>query len=159
MIAPTKSVALTNEEIEVAIRRAVKQRKEAIEQYERGGRADLVEAEREELAILEATDRLADVERRVEAHGVGGGVGGVQTHCAESCRGAQCGGAPAPRGSLLHKHVRHGEDSFWGTGRVSAADAGGALSPPNPNLVGSLLQCRFGRTRPSRMLAAYSAPV
>ncbi|HYT33373.1 MAG TPA: GatB/YqeY domain-containing protein, partial [Thermoanaerobaculia bacterium] len=46
--------ALTNEEIEVAIRRAVKQRKEAIEQYERGGRADLVEAEREELAILEA---------------------------------------------------------------------------------------------------------
>jgi uncharacterized protein YqeY len=45
---------LTNEEIEAAIRRAVKQRKEAIEQYERGGRADLVAAEREELAILEA---------------------------------------------------------------------------------------------------------
>lgn len=45
--------ALTNEEIEAAIRRAVKQRKEAIEQYERGGRADLVAAEKEELAILE----------------------------------------------------------------------------------------------------------
>ena len=44
---------LTDEEIEAAIRRAVKQRKEAIEQYERGGRADLVDAEREELAILE----------------------------------------------------------------------------------------------------------
>jgi uncharacterized protein len=44
---------LTDEEIEAAIRRAVKQRKEAIEQYERGGRADLVAAEREELAILE----------------------------------------------------------------------------------------------------------
>ncbi len=44
---------LTSEEIEAAIRRAVKQRKEAIEQYERGGRADLVAAEREELAILE----------------------------------------------------------------------------------------------------------
>ena len=44
---------LTNEEIEAAVRRAVKQRKEAIEQYERGGRADLVAAEREELAILE----------------------------------------------------------------------------------------------------------
>jgi uncharacterized protein len=44
---------LTDEEIEAAIRRAVKQRKEAIEQYERGGRADLVAAEKEELAILE----------------------------------------------------------------------------------------------------------
>jgi len=44
---------LTDAEIEAAIRRAVKQRKEAIEQYERGGRSDLVAAEREELAILE----------------------------------------------------------------------------------------------------------
>lgn len=45
---------LTDEEIEAAIRRAVKQRKEAIEQYARGGRQDLVDAETEELAILEA---------------------------------------------------------------------------------------------------------
>jgi uncharacterized protein len=45
---------LTDEEIEAAIRRAVKQRREAIEQYERGGRRDLVEAETEELAILQA---------------------------------------------------------------------------------------------------------
>lgn len=45
---------LTDEEIETAIRRAVKQRKEAIELYERGGRADLVAAEKEELEILEA---------------------------------------------------------------------------------------------------------
>lgn len=44
---------LTDEEIEAAIRRAVKQRREAIEQYERGGRQDLVDAEREELAILQ----------------------------------------------------------------------------------------------------------
>lgn len=44
---------LTDEEIEAAIRRAVKQRREAIEQYERGGRQDLVDAEKEELAILQ----------------------------------------------------------------------------------------------------------
>ena len=45
---------LTDEEIEAAVRRAVKQRREAIEQYERGGRRDLVDAETEELAILQA---------------------------------------------------------------------------------------------------------
>ena len=45
---------LTDEEVEAAIRRAVKQRKEAIEQYGLGGRSDLVAAETEELAILEA---------------------------------------------------------------------------------------------------------
>ena len=46
--------ALTDEEVEAAVRRAVKQRREAIEQYGLGGRADLVAAETEELAILEA---------------------------------------------------------------------------------------------------------
>ena len=51
---PGAARALTDEEVEAAIRRAVKQRKEAIEQYGRGGRADLVAAETEELAILEA---------------------------------------------------------------------------------------------------------
>ena len=45
--------ALTGEEVEASIRRAIKQRREAIEQYERGGRKDLVEAEGEELAILQ----------------------------------------------------------------------------------------------------------
>src|SRR5690348_3100310 len=45
---------LTDEEIEAAIRRAVKQRREAIEQYQRGGRRDLVDAESEELGILQA---------------------------------------------------------------------------------------------------------
>ena len=44
---------LTNEEIEAALRRSVKQRKDSIEQYGRGGRQDLVDAETEELAILE----------------------------------------------------------------------------------------------------------
>ena len=45
---------LTDEEVEAVLRRAVKQRREAIEQYERGGRADLVQAETEELQILDA---------------------------------------------------------------------------------------------------------
>jgi hypothetical protein len=44
---------LTEEEIRSVIHRAVKQRKDSIEQYGRGGRQDLVEAESEELAILE----------------------------------------------------------------------------------------------------------
>ena len=45
---------LTEEEIEAALRRAVKQRREAIEQYAKGGRPDLVAAETEELAVLQA---------------------------------------------------------------------------------------------------------
>jgi uncharacterized protein len=45
--------ALTDEEIEGVLRRAVKQRKDSIEQYGRGGRQDLVQAETEELAIIE----------------------------------------------------------------------------------------------------------
>jgi hypothetical protein len=45
--------ALTDEEIEAALRRSVKQRKDSIEQYARGGRQDLVDAETEELGILE----------------------------------------------------------------------------------------------------------
>jgi uncharacterized protein YqeY len=44
---------LTDEEIESVLRRAVKQRKDSIEQYTRGGRQDLVDAETEELAIIE----------------------------------------------------------------------------------------------------------
>jgi len=44
---------LTAEDVEAAIRRAVKQRKDSIEQYGKGGRQDLVDAETEELAILE----------------------------------------------------------------------------------------------------------
>jgi uncharacterized protein YqeY len=63
--------ALTGEEIEAAIRRAVKQRREAIEQYERGGRRDLVDAETEELGILQAylPQELseADVEQAVRS--------------------------------------------------------------------------------------------
>jgi uncharacterized protein YqeY len=45
---------LTEEEIEAMIRRGVKQRKDSIEQYGRGGRPDLVATEQAELGILES---------------------------------------------------------------------------------------------------------
>jgi hypothetical protein len=59
---------LTGEEIEAVLRRAVKQRKDSIEQYAKGGRQDLVDAETEELAILESylPKGLSDAELEAE---------------------------------------------------------------------------------------------
>ena len=45
---------LTDEETLNVIRRAVKQRKDSIEQFTKGGREDLAETEKAELAILES---------------------------------------------------------------------------------------------------------
>jgi uncharacterized protein len=45
---------LSDEEALSMISRAVKQRKDSIEQFEKGGRADLADAEKTELAILQA---------------------------------------------------------------------------------------------------------
>lgn len=44
---------LSDEETLTVIGRAVKQRKDSIEQFEKGGRADLAEVEKSELSILE----------------------------------------------------------------------------------------------------------
>src|SRR5512134_4021397 len=44
---------LTGDEVEAVLRRSVKQRRDSIEQYARGGRQDLVDAESRELAIIE----------------------------------------------------------------------------------------------------------
>ena len=44
---------LSDEEVLNVIRRAVKQRKDSIEQFTAGGRADLAESEKAELAVLE----------------------------------------------------------------------------------------------------------
>jgi uncharacterized protein YqeY len=45
---------LTDEEARGVIRRAVRERRESIDQYTKGGREDLARGEAEELAILEA---------------------------------------------------------------------------------------------------------
>lgn len=44
---------LTDDEVLDVIRRGVKQRKDSIEQFTNGGRADLAESEKAELAVLE----------------------------------------------------------------------------------------------------------
>ena len=44
---------LTDEEALVVLRRAVNQRKDSIEQFTNGGRAELAEPEQEELAVIE----------------------------------------------------------------------------------------------------------
>ena len=49
---PTDTLA--DDDIMSLVRRAAKQRKDSIEQFEAGGRADLAESEKAELAILEA---------------------------------------------------------------------------------------------------------
>ena len=63
---------LTDEEAEAIIRRAVKQRKESIEVYERTGRADLAGAEKEELVILEAylPQAMSDAELEETVRGI-----------------------------------------------------------------------------------------
>ncbi|HZI67725.1 MAG TPA: GatB/YqeY domain-containing protein [Thermoanaerobaculia bacterium] len=49
-----KGRELTDDESEAIVRRAVKQRRESIDQYRKGGREDLAAVEGEELQILEA---------------------------------------------------------------------------------------------------------
>jgi uncharacterized protein YqeY len=58
---------LTDEEVEAVLRRAVKQRKDSIEQYGKGGRQDLVDAETEELAIIEGYLPKGLTEAEIEA--------------------------------------------------------------------------------------------
>jgi uncharacterized protein YqeY len=50
---PASTERLDDESVTLIIRRAVKQRREAIEQYEKGGRKDLADKERSEITILE----------------------------------------------------------------------------------------------------------
>lgn len=48
------SESLDDESVLAVIKRAVKQRKDSIEQFEKGGRTDLADKEKEELVIIEA---------------------------------------------------------------------------------------------------------
>lgn len=69
---------LTEEELLAVISRAAKQRKDSISQFEAGGRADLAQSEKEELAVLEALLPAqmseADVEAAVKAKAADMGV-------------------------------------------------------------------------------------
>ena len=69
---------LSDEEVLNVIRRAVKQRKDSIDQFTKGGRADLAETEQAELAILEtylpAMMSKEDVRKIAEAKKVELGV-------------------------------------------------------------------------------------
>lgn len=58
---------LTDEEAQAVIRRGVKQRRESIDQYTRGGREELARGENEELAILEAYLPASMTDSEVEA--------------------------------------------------------------------------------------------
>lgn len=62
---------LSDEEAIAVIKRAVKQRKDSILQFEKGGRPELAESEKKELAILEtylpATMSKEDIRRAAEA--------------------------------------------------------------------------------------------
>lgn len=49
----TPQDSLTDEECLVVIKKLAKQRKDSIEQFEKGGRSDLAETEKAELAIIE----------------------------------------------------------------------------------------------------------
>ena len=59
----TETVLSAEDELAV-VRKQVNQRKDAIEQYEEGGREDLAEKEREEIEVLKAylPDRMSDEE-------------------------------------------------------------------------------------------------
>jgi uncharacterized protein len=65
-----KGGELTEEEMTRALQSLVKQRRDSVEQYERGGRAELAEKERAEIAVIEEyLPRAAtreEIERAVE---------------------------------------------------------------------------------------------
>lgn len=61
------SEKLSDEEVITVIKRAVKQRKDSIEQFEKGGRQDLADIEKKELAILEAYMPAGASQEEIEA--------------------------------------------------------------------------------------------
>lgn len=59
---------LSDEEVLAVISRAVKQRKDSIAQFEQGGRADLAEDEKAELAVLQSYLPAQMSREEIEAH-------------------------------------------------------------------------------------------
>src|ERR1035437_784928 len=54
LLKKPKDTSLSDDEVITVIRRAVKQRRDSIEQFEKGGRKDLADKEKAELVILES---------------------------------------------------------------------------------------------------------
>ncbi len=67
----SSDLILKDEDVLAIIKRSVKQRKDSIEQFEKGGRNDLADKEKAELTILEAflpaTMSRSDIKKLVEA--------------------------------------------------------------------------------------------
>lgn len=89
---------LNDDEVSAVIARQIKQRKDAIEQFEKGGRADLVEKEKAELVILQSfmPEQLGEEEIRAIAREViaGGasGFGAIMSAVMGKVKGKADGG-------------------------------------------------------------------
>lgn len=93
---------ISDEEAIAVIKRAVKQRKDAIEQFTNGGRSDLADSEKAELAILEvylpAQMSREEIQKVVDAKklelGVADktGVGMLMSACMKELKGKADGG-------------------------------------------------------------------
>jgi uncharacterized protein len=74
----TPQDVLTDEEAMVVLKRLAKQRKDSIEQFEKGGRADLAEDEKAELGVIEkllpATTSKEEIRKVAEAKKIELGV-------------------------------------------------------------------------------------
>jgi hypothetical protein len=94
--------AISDEEALAVIKRAVKQRKDAIEQFTNGGRADLADSEKAELAVLEVylpaqmsrEEILKIVEAKKAELGVTDktGAGMLMSTCMKELKGKADGG-------------------------------------------------------------------
>ena len=93
-----RDAGLSDEEITAVIARQIKQRKDSIEQFTRGGRADLAEREQKELAVLQAfmpaqigEEEIRAIAREVIAGGASG-FGEVMGAVMQKVKGRAEGG-------------------------------------------------------------------
>ncbi len=89
---------LSDEEIIAVIARQIKQRKDSIEQFTKGGRTDLAEKEQKELNILQAfmpeqmsDEEISSIAREIIAGGISG-FGAVMSAVMQQVKGRADGG-------------------------------------------------------------------
>jgi len=89
---------LTDEEVLEVLRRGIKKRRESVEMYEKGGRAELAAKEREEIAVMErylpAQASADDIRAAVRAAiaGGAGNLGAVMGRVVPQFKGRADGG-------------------------------------------------------------------